>query len=99
MSAVIVTVQVPVPEHPPPDQPENVEPPPGTALRLRVVLAAKPDTEQVAPQFIDPSDDVMVPVPDLETDRVKVVGPDALVVNVLSPDVLRLPDASRLLTL
>ena len=34
MAAFMVIVQVPVPEHPPPDQPENVEPASGFAERV-----------------------------------------------------------------
>jgi hypothetical protein len=35
-SAVIVTVQVPLPEHPPPDQPEKVDPLFGKAAKVTV---------------------------------------------------------------
>jgi hypothetical protein len=34
VAAVISTVQVPVPEHPPPDQPEKVDPLAGEAVKV-----------------------------------------------------------------
>jgi len=37
VSAAIVTVHVPVPVHPPPDQPANVEPASGVAVNVIVV--------------------------------------------------------------
>ena len=37
-AAVMLTMQVPVPEQPPPDQPVNVEPVAGVADRVTVVL-------------------------------------------------------------
>jgi hypothetical protein len=37
LAAVMVVVQVPVPLHPPPDQPANTEPTAGTAVSVTVV--------------------------------------------------------------
>jgi hypothetical protein len=63
-------VQVPVPEHPPPDQPVNVEPDVADALRVTWVPASN-WAEQVVPQLIAPGGvvevTVPVPVPAFET--------------------------------
>ena len=48
---VRVSVQAPVPVHPPPLQPANVEPVAGLAVRVTVVPPAK-DPEQFMPQLI-----------------------------------------------
>jgi hypothetical protein len=37
-AAVMVTVQVPVPEHPSPDHPMNFDPAPAVAVRITCVL-------------------------------------------------------------
>jgi hypothetical protein len=61
---------VPVPEHAP-DQPVNVEPDDGVAVRV----ACAPDTPDVVqdePQEIDPPDDVTVPDPTPPFDTVRV---------------------------
>ena len=70
VSAFSVSVQVPacpagggVPLHPPPLQPVNVEPLDATAVRVETVPGVTPETEQVEPQFIEPTDEVTVPVP------------------------------------
>jgi hypothetical protein len=49
--AFMVTVQVPVPEHPPPDQPAKTEPENGWAVRVTSVPSGK-DDEQLGPQCI-----------------------------------------------
>ena len=61
--AMIVVVQVPVPEHPPPDQPVNVEPPAGVAVRVTDVPLLY-GSEQSAPQFMPAGLLVTVPVPE-----------------------------------
>jgi hypothetical protein len=64
-----LTVQVDeVPEHEP-DQPENVEPEAGDAVRVTVVPEVT-EVEQVEPQLIGPPDTVPEPVPDFVTERV-----------------------------
>jgi hypothetical protein len=63
---VTETAQVPVPEHPPPDQPVNVEPEAGAAVKVMLV----PDATvwlQVDPQLTEPPVTVPEPVPDLAT--------------------------------
>src|SRR5437773_7101489 len=60
--AVRVTVQVLVPEHPPPLQPSKVEPVAGVAVRVTGVPLSK-DAEQVAPQLIPAGFEVTVPLP------------------------------------
>jgi hypothetical protein len=64
-----VTVQVDeVPVHAP-DQPENVEPEAGDAVRVTIVPVVT-EVEQVEPQLIGPPDTVPEPVPDLVMERV-----------------------------
>ena len=67
----MVTVHDPVPEHPPPDQPEKVESDTEVAARVTEVPALN-DALQVVPQLMLVGFEVMVPepVPDLETERV-----------------------------
>src|SRR5439155_6091994 len=62
VAALRVTVQVPVPEQPPPLQPVKVEPAAGVAVRVTAVPLAKL-TEQVAPQLIPTGELVTVPLP------------------------------------
>src|SRR5439155_7548681 len=57
-----VTVQVPVPEHPPPVQPVKVEPAVGVAVNVTAVPLVKL-AEQVAPQLIPAGELVTVPLP------------------------------------
>jgi hypothetical protein len=57
-----LTEHVPVPEHPPFDQPTNTEPGAATAVRVTAVPPAKFAT-QVAPQAMPAGDDVTVPEP------------------------------------
>jgi hypothetical protein len=57
-----VTVQVPVPEHPPPLQPVNVEPAVGVAARVTTVPLANV-AEHVVPQEMPTGELVTVPVP------------------------------------
>ena len=73
VAAVSVTVQVPVPEQPPPLQPLNVEPVAGAAVRVMAVPLANA-AEHVVPQEIPAGllVTVPVPVPDLLTVSVKV---------------------------
>jgi hypothetical protein len=65
-----VTVQEPVPEQAP-DQPENVEPEDGVAVRVTAVPLFTV-IEQVVPQLMDPPEEATVPepVPDFVTVRV-----------------------------
>jgi len=71
VSALIVTVHVPVPEHPPPDQPAKLEPAADDAVNVTCVPEAKLD-EQVEPQLIPPGLEVTVPVPLPELDTLSV---------------------------
>ena len=71
-----VTVQLPVPEHPPPDQPANVEPDVADAVSVTDVPLFIV-VEHVAPQLIAPPVTVPEPVPFLEVVRVKVDGDPA----------------------
>ena len=69
--ALSVTVQVPVPEQPPPDQPANLEPAFGVAVK--VIEEPPPnDAPQVEPQLMPDGLEVNVPAPkpDLVTLRV-----------------------------
>src|SRR3989344_516803 len=77
VSVFSVSVHVPVPEHAPPLQPVNVEPLDATAVRVETVPGVTPETEQVEPQFIEPPDEVTVPVPVpfLVMERVTVTPP------------------------
>src|SRR5262245_15021462 len=61
-AALIVTVQVPVPEHPPPDQPVNVAPAAGVAVSVTAVPLLKV-AEHVAPQLMPAGALVTVPDP------------------------------------
>jgi hypothetical protein len=60
VSAVIGTVQVPVPEQPPPLQPVKVEPTAATAVRMTEVLKVN---EQTEPQSMPVGALVTVPLP------------------------------------
>src|SRR5205823_13880690 len=73
VAAMTVTVQAPVPEHPPPLQPVKVEPAAAVAVSVTAVPLVKL-AEQVAPQVMPAGVLVAVPlpVPALETVRVKV---------------------------
>ncbi len=62
MAALSVTVQVPVPEQPPPLQPVKVEPAAGAAVKVTAVPLAYV-AEQVAPHEIPAGALVTVPVP------------------------------------
>src|SRR5207249_6592909 len=62
VAALRVTVQVPVPEHPPPLQPVKVEPAAGVAVNVTAVPLAKLAV-QVAPQLIPTGALVTVPLP------------------------------------
>ena len=70
LTAVIATVQVPVPVQPvTPDQPAKVEPVRAAAVRTTLSLAAN-KAEQVVPQLMSvPAVTVPVPVPALVTVR------------------------------
>ncbi len=61
-AALIVTVQVPVPEQPPPLQPEKVEPAAGTAVKVTELPLAYV-AAQVAPQAMPAGALVTVPLP------------------------------------
>ena len=73
VAAFSVTVQVPVPEQPPPLQPEKVEPATGAAVKVTAVPLANA-AEHVAPQEMPTGLLVTVPepAPDLPTVSVKV---------------------------
>lgn len=71
--AFIITVHVPVPLQPPPDQPENTEPEFGTAVRVTMVSVAY-GSVQSRPQLIPAGLDVTVPDPAPEVVTVKVQG-------------------------
>src|SRR5207253_2969690 len=62
VAALRVTVQVPVPEQPPPVQPVKVEPAAGVAVSVTTVPLAKL-AEQVAPQLMPAGALVTVPLP------------------------------------
>jgi hypothetical protein len=61
-AAFIVTMQVPVPEQPPPLHPPKVDGEVGLAIRVTVALAAKSKL-QVGPQSIPAGELVIVPLP------------------------------------
>src|SRR6267142_1878364 len=73
VAALRVTVQVPVPEQPPPLQPEKVEPAAGVAVRVTAVPLAN-GAEHVAPQAMPTGalETVPLPAPALLTVSVKV---------------------------
>lgn len=62
LSESIVTVQEPVPEHPPPDQPVKVEPDAGVAARIAVAPLVT-FAVQVEPQLMPAGEEVTVPLP------------------------------------
>jgi hypothetical protein len=62
IGAFIVTLQVPVPEQPPPDQPANFEPDAADALSVTLVALVYP-CEQAEPQSIPSGELVTVPEP------------------------------------
>jgi hypothetical protein len=66
VAALMVMVQTPVPEHPPPDQPEKKEPAAGNALSVTVVPCTN-GALHVAPQAMPAGDDATVPLPVLLT--------------------------------
>ena len=61
-AALMVTVQEPVPEHPPPVQPVKVDPPLGAAVSVTLVPLVKLALH-VLPQLIPAGLEVTVPVP------------------------------------
>jgi hypothetical protein len=63
VSAVIVTVHVPVPEHPPPLQPVKIEFDAAVAVSVTVEPSGRGVDVQVAPQLMPPTLLVTVPVP------------------------------------
>ena len=62
VAALSVTVQVPVPEQPPPLQPVNVDPAAGVAVKVTAVPVAN-GAEHVAPHEIPEGLLVTVPIP------------------------------------
>ena len=62
VAALKVTVQVPVPVHPPPLQPLKIEPAAGVAVSVTAVPPAKL-AAQFAPQVIPAGELVTVPLP------------------------------------
>jgi hypothetical protein len=73
VAALMVTVQPAVPEHPPPDQPENSDPAAGDAPRVTVVPCTN-EALHVAPQSMPAGDEVTVPLPLLLTVNVNEAG-------------------------
>ena len=93
VAAVIVTVQVPVPAHPPPLQPVKVEPAAGVAVSVTAVPLAN-EAEHVAPHVTPAGALVMVPLPapllltvsaKLWTAKVAVTDCAALIVTAQEP--------------
>jgi hypothetical protein len=72
VAALIVTVQAPVPEQPPPLQPENVEPAAAAAVKVTDEPVVK-EAEQVAPQEMPAGALVTVPLPAPALETVSVV--------------------------
>lgn len=70
-SLLMVTLQVDVPEQPPPDQPANTEPALGVAERVTVDPSSKP-WEQAAPQSMPAGRLLTLPEPDPESVTVNV---------------------------
>ena len=89
VSAVRVTTHVPVPLHPPPDHPLKVEPASGVADSVTGVPFAKL-VEQVAPQVIPVGalETEPVPVPTLETVRVRGISVNVAVTGVFEVSVM-----------
>ena len=71
VGALSVTVQVPVPEQPPPLQPVKVEPAAGAAVKVTAVPLANA-VEHFPPQLMLPGALVTVPAPVLLTVSVTV---------------------------
>jgi len=72
-ASLIVTEQVPVPEHPEPDQPVKVEP--AAAVAVKVTWVPRLNWAwQLAPQSIRAGVEVTVPSPDLVTESWYAVG-------------------------
>ena len=94
MAAVSVTVQVPVPEQPPPLQPEKVEPAAGVAVRVMAVPLANA-AEHVAPQAMPTGLLVTVPLP---APVLEIVNENVGVRVTVKLAVARLPAASRAVT-
>lgn len=72
VAAFIVTVQVPETGHPPPDHPAKVDPLAGVAVSVTTVPALKPVLApvQAGPQLMPLGDDVTVPLPVPDFERV-----------------------------
>jgi hypothetical protein len=96
---VTATVQVPVPLHPPPLQPANVESAAGVAVNV-IIEPVPYIAEQVAPQLMPAGVDVTVPLPApaLTTDsgyalivNVAVTVAAAVIVTVHAPVPLQPP--------
>jgi hypothetical protein len=89
----ILTTQVPVPEHPPPDQPVKLEL--VLAEAVKVTLPLK-EALQVAPQFMPAGLDVTVPepVPDLLT--VRVYEGEETTTSVQAPQLLLSSDSQMI---
>ena len=62
VAAFKVTVQVPLPVHPPPDQPVKTEPTDGDAVRVMTVPKLNPNAH-ATPQLIPAGDDTTAPAP------------------------------------
>jgi hypothetical protein len=64
-SAVMETMQVPVPEQPPPDQPANADPSEtvGVAVKVTLPLPLANSAEHVAPQVMPVGAELTIPVP------------------------------------
>jgi hypothetical protein len=73
VAVVSINTQVPVPEHPAPDQPVKTEPAAGVAVSVRLVPDGK-GAEHVLPQLIPAGELATVPLPDRVTVKETDVG-------------------------
>jgi hypothetical protein len=96
VAELTVTVHVPVPPHPPPLQPLNVEPVAGTAVSVAVVPAVT-DVAQTDPQLMPAGVLVTVPapVPDLVTVRMSDGGGVGEVENVAVTVTAMFPEVTQ----
>ncbi len=94
VAALSVTVQVPVPEQPPPLQPEKVDPAAGVAVKVTAVPLAN-GAEHVAPQEMPTGLLVTVPLP---APVLETVNENVDVKVTVKLAVARLPAASRAVT-
>ena len=84
VSALMLSVQLLVPEQPPPDQPEKAKPVSGIAVRVTAV-PLRYVVEQVAPQFMPAGALATVPLPDPALTTLRLTGCEKLAVTLTSP--------------